>query len=453
MVWGAYDLVALRGTDGSVLWRNTSLSTRVFGGPVLADLDGDGAPEIAAGRGTSGQVMILGLGGASRWTGAAFTSGEVRSLAAARVSGRTGYDLVAGRAGSGATGQVAVLNASGSILAGWPSLHSGSASVGGGIYGQSIATADLNSDGRAEIVAPTDAPYILALGADGNDLPASSHFGAGKVFGQVPVHTTDAGAVSGTTNCATDQLLHFSSSPASIGDLDGDGTLEIVVVGSVYDCSTNPYTDLYHVPVILKADRTRLKTTTSDWTVLPVPPSGAAPKSQDSSVIEMAMPNPVLVDLDGDGKKEILYASYDGRVHAWWLDRTEHGSWPYTVPGSGIRFASEPVVADLDGDGKSEVIFTTWPEKASGASGSLIILDWQGRLVYSVELPPAFPAPGWNGGLGAPTLARLGTSTELAVVVGTARSGVVAYRIPGSVATGIRWGTGRGNYRRDGTGP
>jgi hypothetical protein len=63
---------------------------------------------------------------------------------------------------------------------------------------------------------------------------------------------------------------------------------------------------------------------------------------------------PRLVVRDGDGKKEILYASYDGRVHAYWLDKTEHGQWPFEVTPTGSsawRFASEPVVADLDNDG------------------------------------------------------------------------------------------------------
>ncbi|KPK04025.1 MAG: hypothetical protein AMJ56_18175, partial [Anaerolineae bacterium SG8_19] len=67
---------------------------------------------------------------------------------------------------------------------------------------------------------------------------------------------------------------------------------------------------------------------------------------------------------DGNGLMEILFASYDGRLHAYWLDKTEHHQWPYNVNGTGpgIRFASEPVVADLDNDGLAEVIFTSWPE-------------------------------------------------------------------------------------------
>ena len=85
-------------------------------------------------------------------------------------------------------------------------------------------------------------------------------------------------------------------------------------------------------------------------------------------VFESCQPNSVLADLDGDGEKEILFASYDGCVHAFWLDKIEHGDWPFTVNQafeSILRFASEPLIADLDDDGRSEVLFTTWTQRGS----------------------------------------------------------------------------------------
>ena len=121
---------------------------------------------------------------------------------------------------------------------------------------------------------------------------------------------------------------------------------------------------------ILNADRSRFNTGGYDWRTIPV--DTGAPLSEDYNVIESYQANPVVADLDGDGKMEILYSSYDGRVHAFWLDKTEHGSWPYSVykPAEGfIRFASEPLVADLDNDGYAEVIFTSWTQNGSNRSG------------------------------------------------------------------------------------
>ncbi len=206
---------------------------------------------------------------------------------------------------------------------------------------------------------------------------------------------------------------------------------------------------------MLRGDRTRWAASGFDWTALPVPDGAAAPLSEDYNAIETVMPNPVVADLDGDGRKEILFASYDGRLHAYWLDRTEHGSWPYriTKPGEGFtRFASPPAVVDIDGNGQAEVILTTWTQKGSNAGGQLLILSSTGVLLQAVDLPRA-AGQTWDGAMAAPTVADLDGDADLEVVVGTAHTGLVAYDLPGSSRARVLWGTGRGSSLRAGTLP
>jgi len=175
--------------------------------------------------------------------------------------------------------------------------------------------------------------------------------------------------------------------------------------------------------------------------------------TEDYNVIENNQPNPVAADLDGDGYKEILYSSYDGRVHVFWLDKTEHHNWPYSVYDSGegiFRFASEPVVADLDNDGYAEVLFSSWVQKGSALTGKLHILDYQGSVIHEIDLPVAYGSPDWNGGLPAPTLDNVDDDADLEVVINTAHSGVVCYDLPDTADARILWRTGRGNYQRSG---
>jgi uncharacterized repeat protein (TIGR01451 family) len=184
-----------------------------------------------------------------------------------------------------------------------------------------------------------------------------------------------------------------------------------------------------------------------------VPDGQSAPLSEDYNQIENSLPNPVIADLDGDGQKEILYPSYDGRLHAYWLDKTEHGQWPYEVyhPGDPyFRFASEPVVADLNNDGQSEVIFATWTEHGSNLPGQLNIVSSNGVLIQSIDLPRD-PDGDWGGALGAPTLANIDSDANLEVAVGTVDSGLVAYELAGSPNARLLWGTGRGGFLRTGT--
>jgi len=321
----------------------------------------------------------------------------------------------------------------------------------------------MNGDGLKEILGPTDTHYITGLDRNGNQLPTNAIYNNSnppgpKIWRQVGVHVDHFVDLIGYANCGVQHRPNWANSAPVTADVNGDGVPEWIAVGNVYNCGTNPYTDLYYMPFIFNLDRTRWSGSGFDWTVIPTPGPGSAPLSEDYNEIENAMPNPVLADLDGDGFKEILFPSYDGKVHAYWLDKTEHGSWPYVVPTTGapgdeFRFAGEPVVADLDNDGQAEVLFTSWPKKAAGQGGNrlgqLHVLSSLGVELYRVNLPAPF-GDDWNGGLGAPTLANIDGDPDLELVAGTTASGVVAYDLPNTPNARILWGTGRGGYRRTG---
>jgi uncharacterized repeat protein (TIGR01451 family) len=244
---------------------------------------------------------------------------------------------------------------------------------------------------------------------------------------------------------------NFADGPSVIADVNQDGEVEVVATGNVYDCYAGYPPSKYDGVYIFNVDRSRFNAGIFDWRSVPV--DTGAPLTEDYGVIESNQPNPAVADLDGDRRMEIVYASYDGRVHAFWLDKTEHGNWPYSVynPADGYyRFASEPVIADLDNNGYAEVIFTSWTQKGSYATGKLHILDYLGNPIYEVSLPEAFGSEDWNGALPAPTLANIDSDPDLEVILLTANSGIVAYDLPGTELATVLWGTGRGDYQRDG---
>jgi hypothetical protein len=451
VIWGSYDLVALDGITGTLQWRATN-GSRVWPGVAVADLTGDGNTEIIVGR-SGDQVTVYNSSGGIVWSKNPFGNGEVRTLAVEDLETDGQMEVIVGRASGGSTKQLNVFEANGSVRAGWPARRDGEAGYGWGMYNENVTVGDLNNDGYKEVIGPTDTHYITALDRNGNQLPANSIYGAGKVWSQVGVHVDHNVDLRGYANCGSEHRPNFADSAPAIADVNGDGVREIIVIGNVYNCGANPYASLYQMPFILKLDRTRWSGSGFDWTAIPTAGSGSSgPLSEDYNVIQNIARNAVIADLDNDGLKEILFPSYDGKLHAYWLDKTQHGSWPFDVPGSGIRFASEPIVADLDNDSQAEVIFTSWPQNGGNRIGQLHILNSQGVQLHAVDLPA--PKSGtWNGGLGAPTIANIDTDAEMELVIGTVSSGVVAYDLPGTANARILWGTGRGSFKRTGVSP
>jgi len=337
------------------------------------------------------------------------------------------------------------------LRSGWPQLNNDSG-YAYGVFNDNAAVGDIDNNGIGEIIVPSDVHYICAYEPNGVQIPANAMYG-GKAWGKVGVWESLAIELQGWGACngvrAESYRPNFAHTPAAIADVDGNGTQEVIATGNVYECISG-YPSRYMGLYIFNADRSRFNTGGYDWGMGPV--DTGAPISEDYNVIESAQPNPALADLDGDGKLEILYASYDGRLHAFWLDKSEHYNWPFEVyTGGTYRFASEPTVADLDNDGFAEVIFTSWVQKGSHQTGKLFIVSYQGNQIYAVDLPAAYGSPDWNGALPAPTLANIDSDVDLEVVINTAHSGFVAYDLPGTANARVLWGTGRGNYQRTGS--
>jgi len=470
VIASAYSIVALDGNTGVLKWRTASGHDRsepgatnvgrTWPGIVVADVDGDTHPEIVTAHG-GGYVSVYDHNGY-------FQPGWPRQPVDNELRGLVVHDLekdgtmeIIVTAAVGSKVNTWVFEHNGSLRGGWPQLGDDSG-YAWGVFNDNAWAGDLDNDGISEIVVPSDVHYICAYRPNGVQVQAHAMYGNRKwgkvgVWESLEIELREWGGDCSTTR-AERYRANFAHGASVISDVNADGIKELVVVGNMYDCYVGHPPGEYNALFILNADRSRFNQDGYDWQTIPV--DTGAPLSEDYDEIENNQPNPVVVDLDGDGNKEILFSSYDGRVHCFWLDKTEHHNWPFAIYDASegfYRFGSEPVVADLDNDGKAEVIVASWVEKNLSAPvrlGKLHILDFQGNLLHELDLPaPKSSSLYWNGALAAPTLANIDQDPDLELVVNTYYSGFLAYDLPGTANARVLWSTGRNKADRSGSQP
>ena len=203
---------------GRLLGKGTATDGRVYAPGVVADLDGDRAPEIVVG-GNDGTVAAYGLGGGGLrtrpgWPASTCSGGqcpETRGLAAADLDGDGRVEVVATTTNTSPTGsQVFVFDASGALYrpagapaTAWPRYNTlsgagndaafnGAGNHGYGAYGENVGIGQLDDDPQLEIVVTFDNHQINVFNHDGTSVLASpwytnrqsDHAGARLGWGQ-----------------------------------------------------------------------------------------------------------------------------------------------------------------------------------------------------------------------------------------------------------------------------
>ena len=195
-----------------------------------------------------------------------------------------------------------------------------------------------------------------------DEVPLDARFSAGTeaellLTGAEQLYVVDA--ISGELK-EQRSPIDAASLPPAVGDLDGDGQVERVFAsaGGQVAIGAQDFDD--------SGD--------SVGRVVELGDSLAAP--------------PVLGDLDGDGRLEVVLLARGGAIHALRADGLRHADFPAALP----RFAEvgdlvfEPMLWDVDADGKQEIF-------VAGHSG-IFGVDDDGRLLPGFPLLMAAPPTG-----------------------------------------------------------
>jgi hypothetical protein len=91
-------------------------------------------------------------------------------------------------------------------------------------------------------------------------------------------------------------------------------------------------------------------------------PSGSSRSASPTQVLESGiLSKPALADLDGKRGQEIVVTALDGSVYAWRGNGKPLAGFPVAVEdkrsGRRSKLVSAPVIGDIDGDGRPEIVF------------------------------------------------------------------------------------------------
>ena len=486
----AYYSVYVFGSDYTLLAQSNGGGGRVYAPHVVADLEGDGIPEIVYGNGHEIYAYEWRNGGfhlKAGWPADTTTAGEapeVRGLAAADLDGDGRCEVVATTTQTQSTdaggAQVFVFSSDGSCFqpAGvtfpaWPRYNNrtgqggdadrnGMGHDGYGCYGLNVGIGNIDDDDDLEIIATYDNHHIQAFKLDGAAINASpwftnrdsSYLGMRMTWGQF-IRWADPQVEENHYHLHTgawphpssQEWLQWTASPPNVVDLDGDGKNEVVGIPNVE--RHVPYeTQAYAVMVLdgTYGDGSRSAMRKAGWEQLP---RGGQPISVPGWYPPSGVPAPTTVNIQGDTRPEIVVSLNDGCIHAFDADAQEIWRFNYTH-GKSVMYASEVTVADLNQDGSPELLFTTYGDPNVHDSGYLAILGADGSLLHDVPLPNPGHNGNGNGAPAAPAVGDLNGDGQLEIFVQTFDHGMDVFTVPGSGCNCLLWPTARGGPLRMG---
>lgn len=463
IIFSNYSVTVLNAVDGSVKWkvnsghdRNTPFAEfgksvgHTWSSAVVCDIDADGSKDIITAHG-NGLISVLDKDGYFKpgWPQTPLNV-SARSVKADDLDGDGKCEIVVGY-GVGSAESVYVFNYDGTIKNGWPQMDASKQASQGWSYGMfmnGITIADLDKDGTKEIIVPTDTSFISVYKPDGSLVKANSDVYGDRTWAKIALYEDYNSEIRGDNGgwgltVKGDEMreelykAEFGHAMTTVCDIDGDGTNELIASAIMCNRKYPVYPPSEYMTIcILNHDRTRFKNDAldADWTTLPTD-LGKPLLQNKVSIASLVCQTPVVSDLDGDGTNEILFNSYNGKVHCFSLNKKEPYAWPYSLTKRTnplFEYATAPICKDIDFDGKQEVIFASFYDEFQQlpglVQGNLYILNYEGKLISKTPLPPAKEAANKNNGaMAAPVVEDIDADGRYEVVINTTNGAICAY--------------------------
>jgi len=438
--------------DGSIVFRGV-VTGRIWASPVVANLLPD-EPGLEVAVAARGQIHAWNAAGELLPGFPVTWRDELRSIAAGDIDGDGDLELVVATTqrlqANGQRDLLFAVHHDGTPVAGFPPNSSGAAGctttcfVTGG-FDQNVALGNVDADAALEVFAGHDNAYLSLHDGDGRAFDAASIFnGRDKISGVRSMLDYALAQQGYADDEAGDNQGHFTNSAPAFADVDGDGTPELAILGSVQNAAQSDrergvalwlmrpdgsrppaWEQPYHAPDFLSGlwdfDGTNIVGATNQVSVADIDPARAGP--------------------------EFVFAGFDGRIHA--LDAARQPLWQHVYSSDARVLTAGVAIGDLSGDGRPEIVFASYSPDAG--KSALFVLDALGNRLHTLPLPD-------RGVMSVPTLADADADGTLDIVLNLKDgvSGVrqvLVYAVPGAQLNCLPWPSGRANLLRSGSPP
>ena len=266
----------------------------------------------------------------------------------------------------------------------------------------SAAVADFDADGDKEIVIGGEDGMLYVIAR------------VGSTWSVVWSRQTadDLNAAGAPSSCGNRAVGDIRSAPA-IGDLNGDGHLEIVVTtggdsGQHYREEGGRNGGV----LVYRYNSSWSFSLVSGWPQPKLDIIGLGPGASDpDGCWDGFWGSPALGDLDGDGDLEVAVEGLDRQLHVWHHNGAYVNGWPIASPTIYRGGWSTPAIADVDQDSLPEVIFATDYKK----NGAYLLYVFNG----DASLLPGFPVQASQNMVSSPAIGDVNGDGWLDIVVGT----------------------------------
>lgn len=302
-----FELNAFANTNNNVSWEpdrlfTNSIPSGSFRGSILSNIDRslDGSLEIITSceTGLGGPITIHAANGSLIKTLTSDGTFNLGAIAVANLDNSGGNEII-----KAIGNDVYIWKSDGTPYKGTDAKYF-SISNGYSFTNSSVAVCNIDNVGNKEIIVIATSGSNAIVYALNTDL----NYSAGNISGW-------------------NQPIIISNGNPSIGDINHDGKLEIVTLG------TNAVTVLSNTGNVLSS-------------------------TDDIPYLDPYVNFSVLADVDGDSDNEIIFGSVNGNnknIYALNPDLTKALGYPFKIP-SNVTMYSTPAVADIDNDGKNELV-------------------------------------------------------------------------------------------------